>query len=82
MHPITIFDQLTSGKGRLHDQLGLHYLATLGLEGAIRRNLRFVPRLEVLPSARQVCATNARGLAVSQFGGKMGLGSGEARSIA
>jgi hypothetical protein len=79
---MTIYDQLTSEKGRLHDQLGLHYLATLSLEGALHRNLRFVPRLEVLPSARQVCTTNAGGLAVSQLGGKMGLGSGAARSIA
>ena len=78
---MTIYDGLTSEKGRLHDQLGLYYLATLSLEGVICRNLRFVPRLEVLPSARQVCTTNAGGLAVSQISGKMGLGSGAARSI-
>jgi hypothetical protein len=78
---MTIYDRLTHVKGRLHDQLGLHYLAPLSLGGVIRRNMRFLPWLEVLPSARQVRNTNAGGLAVSKIGGKMGLGSGAARSI-
>ncbi len=74
------YDRLTSGQGRLHDQLRLHHLTTSSLGGALRRDMRLVPRLEVLSSARQVCTANAGGLAVSHNDREMGLGPRTTRS--
>ena len=81
-HPILGYGRLKFRKGCFHEQLRLHYLATFGFQGSVYRDLRLIPWMEVLSSARQICTADAGIVAVSHIGRKMGLGSRAARPIA
>src|ERR1700748_3315924 len=69
-------------KGRIHHLRRLHHLPARRSEGPLRRRLRLLPRLEILPRAGQVRDPDARGLVGPGVEGEVGVGPREARSRA
>lgn len=70
---------LTLRQGRLHHVIRLHHLAARRRKGPLRRNMRLVPRLQVLPRPRQVRRANARRRPRARAPAEMGLGPRKTR---